>query len=430
MAESAPLFPPLHTSDVLACQFSSWYPSFKRAAPKATIIRPIPHEDDFLEYLDSDGLFLPEGSGPNGISELSDSEDEDDEPDEDDSDDDEPPRKVFSFPHLDAEIRAVLARYEGAVFPKLNWSSPQDAAWMLPGQNLKCQTPADVYLLLKSSDFISHDLDHAFDECVDFPPPAPSSPSSSAPAPSSAQPELSEADLARLTLSSPPQGNAAPPSPPRSPTKRQRPYAFELVLKKWFDMPKSQEWRCFVRDRRLIGISQRDTTYYDFLQPEETQRELREQIGRFWEEEVREKFPLASYTFDVYLTRDRSRTFLIDFNPYSPSTDPLLFSYASLHSLSLALSSPASSQPLPVLKLVESPETAAMPRYSHNRYPKDVVELSEGQSVAEFAREWEGRVREAAADDAEGEGEGEGMGIGKGKGKGDEKERREETIGR
>ncbi|GAA5929239.1 hypothetical protein JCM1841_004752 [Sporobolomyces salmonicolor] len=421
MAESAPLFPPLHTSDVLACQFSSWYPSFKRAAPKATIIRPIPHEDDFLEYLDSDGLFLPEGSGPNGISELSDSEDEAEEQDEGDSDDDEPPKKEFSFPHLDAEIRQVLARYEGAVFPKLNWSSPQDAAWMLPGQNLKCQTPADVYLLLKSSDFISHDLDHAFDGCVDFPLPAPSSPSSCPPAPRISQPELSEADLARLTLSSP-QGNAAPPSPPCSPTKRQRPYAFELVLKKWFDMPKSQEWRCFVRDRRLVGISQRDTTYYDFLQPEATQRQLTEQIGRFWEEDVRDTFPLASYTFDVYLTRDRSRTFLLDFNPYSPSTDPLLFSYASL--LSLA----SSSQPLPVLKLVQSPETAAMPRYSHNRYPKDVVELSEGQSIAEFAREWEGRVREAALD--QGEGEGEGERVGKGTGKGNDQERREETIGR
>ncbi|CEQ42494.1 SPOSA6832_04329, partial [Sporobolomyces salmonicolor] len=348
MAESAPLFPPLHTSDVLACQFSSWYPSFKRAAPKATIIRPIPHEDDFLEYLDSDGLFLPEGSGPNGISELSDSEDEAEEQDEGDSDDDEPPKKEFSFPHLDAEIRQVLARYEGAVFPKLNWSSPQvrlppssssdlpklqadpfvggqDAAWMLPGQNLKCQTPADVYLLLKSSDFISHDLDHAFDGCVDFPLPAPSSPSSCPPAPRISQPELSEADLARLTLSSP-QGNAAPPSPPRSPTKRQRPYAFELVLKKWFDMPKSQEWRCFVRDRRLVGISQRDTTYYDFLQPEATQRQLTEQIGRFWEENVRDTFPLASCPSPVLplsdVTTNVTLTLLASRHPPLPLARP------------------------------------------------------------------------------------------------------------
>lgn len=61
------VFPPLHQSDVLACQFSSWYPRFKRHAPKATIIRPIPQEEELIEYLESNGLFLPEGSGPNGL---------------------------------------------------------------------------------------------------------------------------------------------------------------------------------------------------------------------------------------------------------------------------------------------------------------------------------------------------------------------------
>ena len=50
------------------------------------------------------------------ISELSDS-------DSDQSDDEEEP--TFSFPELDSEIRRILARYDGAVFPKLNWSSPQ-----------------------------------------------------------------------------------------------------------------------------------------------------------------------------------------------------------------------------------------------------------------------------------------------------------------
>ena len=36
-------------------------------------------------------------------------------------------------------------------------------------------------------------------------------------------------------------------------TLQPRPYDFELVLKKWFEMPRAQEWRCFVRDRQLIG---------------------------------------------------------------------------------------------------------------------------------------------------------------------------------
>jgi hypothetical protein len=108
---------------------------------------------------------------------------------------------------------------------------------MIPGQNLKCQNPADVYLLLKSSDFISHDLDHAFDECVDFDP-------SVSPAGSGDTPDVSNLSL----------DDATSPSSSRSTSKRiRRPYPFELVLKKWFDMPKSQEWRCFVRNRQLLG---------------------------------------------------------------------------------------------------------------------------------------------------------------------------------
>ncbi|BGP16669.1 hypothetical protein JCM10213_000415 [Rhodosporidiobolus nylandii] len=408
-AEEDDIFPPLATADVLACQFSSWYPRFKRVSPKATVIRPIPHQADFLEYLESDGLFLPEGSGPMGVSELSD--DESDEEEQPDSDDDEP-AKQFAFPHLDAEIRSVLERYEGAVFPKLNWSSPQDAAWMIPGQNLKCQTPADVYLLLKSSDFISHDLDHALEGCVDYPPSATSATPSTFSRP---PPELDEEELARLTISGGGEQRRA----------RDRPYEFELVLKKWFDMPKSQEWRCFVREGVFLGISQRDTTYYDFLQPEQVQRDLQALIRTFWEGEVRDKAPLRGYAFDVYLTRDNSRVFLIDLNPYSPSTDPLLFSYEQLAALFRASSSPDSSSsssptpPLPVLRLITSPSQSAssMPRYSHNRYPKDVVELSEGQSVAEFAKEWMGRVAEAAVDGKE---EGEQL----------QEEKVEERVGR
>ncbi|GAA5950528.1 hypothetical protein JCM3765_000519 [Sporobolomyces pararoseus] len=399
-------FPPLHQSDVLACQFSCWYPRFKRHAPKATIIRPIPQEEELLEYLESDGLFLPEGSGPNGISDLSDSESEEEE--EADSDSDDEPVKQFSFPQLDAEIRSVLSRYDGAVFPKLNWSSPQDAAWMIPGQNLKCQNPADVYLLLKSSDFISHDLDHAFDECVDFDPSSLSSTSEGIP------------DLLNLTIDESMTTSSSQPS-----RRQRRPYSFELVLKKWFDMPKSQEWRCFVKDRQLIGISQRDTTFYDFLQPESARQQIVDQISTFWTETVKDEFPLADYTLDVYLTRDQSRTFIIDFNPYSPSTDSLLFSYSELASLSSPVSSSSSTATtLPILKVVGSEGSAgALPRYSHNRYPKDVVELSEGQSVAEFAKVWGEKLKDATLGD-------EGNDAGKENGEVKAGDRAEELVGR
>ena len=80
---------------------------------------------------------------------------------------------------------------------------------MVAGPPLRCQTPEDVYLLLKSSDFIAHDLEHAYDDCE-------------------------EED--------------------RYPCDRQSaPPKFSLVLKKWFSMPRSHEFRCFVKKNSLIG---------------------------------------------------------------------------------------------------------------------------------------------------------------------------------
>jgi hypothetical protein len=114
---------------------------------------------------------------------------------------------------------------------------------MVPGPALKCQSPADVYLLLKSSDFISHDLDHAFDGCVDYDPAT-----------------VVEEELVQATSKLSVEGSSDTDSddddgdaPPRKRLAKQ--YPFELVLKQWYDMPKSQEWRCFVRDRKLVGES-------------------------------------------------------------------------------------------------------------------------------------------------------------------------------
>ena len=72
---------------------------------------------------------------------------------------------------------------------------------------MKCTSPADVYSLLKSSDFVTHDLsvDSVFDGCVD--------------------------------------GDGVPEGG----------YRLELVLRKWFAMDPSREMRAFVRDSVLVG---------------------------------------------------------------------------------------------------------------------------------------------------------------------------------
>lgn len=56
-AEEEIRFPTLTRAAVDACAFKSWYTKYKRITPKATILDL---DDGFVEYLKSDGLFLPD----------------------------------------------------------------------------------------------------------------------------------------------------------------------------------------------------------------------------------------------------------------------------------------------------------------------------------------------------------------------------------
>jgi len=160
-------WPVLTRKDVIAFQFSSWFSTFSSLSIKSTII-PLP--DEFRSYLEADGVFVPAGSE----NSLPKSTLRDDNADDDHSDTDDQavsPATHYAFPELDAHIRAAIEAYGGGVFPKLNFSSPKDAAWLLPSsQPLRCTSPADVYMLLKSSDFISHDLsaESVFEGCADI----------------------------------------------------------------------------------------------------------------------------------------------------------------------------------------------------------------------------------------------------------------------
>ncbi|KAF8158343.1 D123-domain-containing protein [Crassisporium funariophilum] len=333
------LFPALSSSYILAFQFSSWYPAFARHTIKSTIIRPL--SDEFREYLDADGVFVPEGSeDAPAESTLSD--------DDDDVEDGEEPPKQYSFPELDKRIRDCVGEYE-AVFPKLNFSSPKDASWLLPASSpLKCTSPADVYLLLKSSDFINHDLstESVFEGC-----------------------QLDDT----------------------SPT-----YELELVLRKWYSIDRSRELRCFVRGNHLIGISQRDTNFYDFWNDSSTQSNVVTAVKNFWQHNIKPKWTInEDYVFDFLLTRDLSKGHILDFNPYAPKTDPLLFSYEELG----ALIPSDGENSLPQFRVIDSPSHPAAasnaPTHQHNMIPFEAVNMSSGRDIEEFADLWKESVKDS-----------------------------------
>lgn len=52
-----------------------------------------------------------------------------------------------------------------------------------------------------------------------------------------------------------------------------------------------------------------------------------------------------------------------------------------------------------MFRVVESEMQASqsLPKFSHNRYPKDVVGLSDGASIAAFAEQWRDALQETGA---------------------------------
>ncbi|XP_057710052.1 translation initiation factor eIF2 assembly protein [Corythoichthys intestinalis] len=71
------------------------------------------------------------------------------------------------FPDFTAKVLQAVNSLGGRVFPKLNWSAPKDANWIALNSSLQCQTLSEIFLLFKSSDFITHDLTQPFLHCND-----------------------------------------------------------------------------------------------------------------------------------------------------------------------------------------------------------------------------------------------------------------------
>lgn len=323
-----------------ATQYGAWYPKLRAHTPRSVVLDIDAIEPAFAAWLDEDGMVLADANdGREQPRTLPRDEDLDALSDESDDEGD----SGAYFPALNERIREVLADY-GAVFPKLNWSAPQDAAWMMPGNTLKCQTPNDIYLLIKSSDFAMRDME-----------------------------QVRELQAAA------------------TPEEDERPH-LQLVLKKWFDMPRSHEFRCFVRHGVLVALCQRDMTFYEHLQDADTQACIEDAIESFYQEHLEAVAP-ADIVFDVYLTRNLDRCFLMDLNPWLPRTDTLLWSWDELHALQGAAE--------PRLRLLTSATqaTQSLPTYSAHMVPADVVQMSQGQHIAEFAQEWAAQLKKAGADD-------------------------------
>ncbi|EED19308.1 cell cycle control protein Cdc123 [Talaromyces stipitatus ATCC 10500] len=366
-------FPPVTRTQILHCSYHYWHPLYRAITPKA---RLIPLSDAFLSYLRADGIVLPPDNpsraammGDDSGIETSDSEDDGDQED---------PSEEWSDIHI--QIEETIRELDGKVTPKLNWSAPKDATWIAVTNDLQCQTPNDIYLLLKSSDFITHDLEHVFDD-------------------TDPEPEDSVSTTEDLDTTNIP---------------------YYLVLRKYFNLNPSLEFRCFVRNRTLLCMCQRDLNHFDFLFAMRDM--LVSRIQTFFDEKLKDTFPEPNFVFDVYVPPPHERVWLIDINPWALRTDPLLFSWleiltmkdlAPLEDEVVRLSlrddgcsaspdndSAAAAEEIenissvPELRLVERDDPEAYgftsPQYSAHKLPRDVVDASQSGTggMASFMQQW------------------------------------------
>jgi hypothetical protein len=118
-----------------------------------------------------------------------------------------------------------------------------------------------------------------------------------------------------------------------------------VVLRKWANLNPSMEFRLFVSNGSLVGISQRDvTTRYSFLADGNSLEGQSEKMrlldlmldwfcgeddvsaGKEW---LTPAIGLSSYIADIYIDK-RDRIFLIDVNVFGYPSDPLLFDWGEL----------------------------------------------------------------------------------------------------
>ena len=106
---------------------------------------------------------------------------------------------------------------------------------------------------------------------------------------------------------------------------------------------------------------------------------------------------LFSDVFDILMTRDLSRGHILDFNPYAPRTDTLLFTYEELQSL---LDAGALK---PIFRAIDSRSHPAAvrntPLHQHNMVPLDALDMSSGQAIESFAELWRQSILESMHDD-------------------------------
>ena len=101
-------------------------------------------------------------------------------------------------------------------------------------------------------------------------------------------------------------------------------YEPTLIMREWMSFEKWQEFRCFIKDGELVGISQ---YYYHNEVFEEIKSNEKDIIKSIKDkvEETKPFLPTPSVVFDVIYNKEN--TIFLEINPFGKYTDPCLFTW-------------------------------------------------------------------------------------------------------
>ena len=329
----------------LNCSFDSWYLKFRKQTIKSRIITL---NETFINYLEKDGLKLPPSieSEMDNYYDLDSDNDSDYDNDPNFKDDDESKKEKEGNDDIDyclmdelfIKIREKIDALKGEIICKLNWSLPKDSKW-INGETIKCINITQILLLLKSSQFIKHDLFHSFHGCYDY--------------------DSNKNNIPK--------------------------FEYKLILRKYSNLHPNREFRCFIYDSKLISIIQRnDDDFYEELQSQKSRNKLRECINQFFINYVQNKFAdnkMDKYVMDIYIDKDY-KVFIIDFNPFYQFTDcPSGYSWIDICKL---IEDNDNKQIH--FGFIDKKETAKIKFNSNSqyRYPIDAVDLTNEKHINEF----------------------------------------------
>lgn len=314
----------LRAAELDLTSYSAWSPYFADHVVPAKVITPVP--TSFVDYLNSESIRLPppkyeEPLHANSDNEYSDWEDENVESN---------PTEAFSEFH--AAVEAAFQNWP-RVIVKLNFSAPKDAKWMMINNLIQCTSARDIYMLLNASDHVAHDLDmKIYDEC---------------------------SDSARKGI------------------------PLEVVIKKWIDdFNPALEFRIFVRNRKIVGVSQRDMNHYQYLAT--LQPAIKRAIQQFNNDTLQTtEYPLRNFIMDVYIPRPHRHVIVLDINPWSHSWDTYLFTWNELEE--------KDNDGDFDVRIITETNIGSLARkdYSESQVPIEVVDASmNADAMVELARTW------------------------------------------